>query len=132
MSDWLRDFYDHVDRGGLDAVADLVTEDLEFRIANSPVIRGRDAVISAERAFLTTIAGHTHTIVDVFHDGDTTFLEAVVTYTRLDGTTLDVPCATLLHRRGALVDSMRVYLDDCAVFSAQPNTPRTDAVAVES
>lgn len=126
MADWLREFYDHVDRGGLDAVAELVTDDLEFRIANSPAIRGREAVIEAERAFLTTIAAHTHEFVEVFNDGDTTVLEAVVTYTRLDGTALDVPCATVLRRRGDLVASIHVYLDDCAVFASPSRTPRSD------
>ena len=120
MSDWLRDYYDELDTGRLDSWTERNAEDIVFQMGNLPPIEGREQVLAAERHFLTTISSHSHRFVNVFVDGDTSVLEAVVTYHRLDGNQVDVPVTTILHRRDELVDSARVYLDIAPVYAEVP------------
>jgi ketosteroid isomerase-like protein len=115
---WLRDFYDQVDGGRLDEFEKYCAEDIAFQMGGSKPVHGLAEVTAAERSFLQTIRSHSHKFVNVFTDGDTSVLEAIVTYIRLDGTAVEVPCATILHRAGALIDSIRVYLDITPVYAA--------------
>ena len=120
MSNWLRDYYDELDSGRLDSWTERNAEDIVLQMGNLPPIEGREQVLEAERGFLTTISSHRHRFVNVFVDGDTSVLEAVVTYHRLDGNQVDVPVTTILHRRDELVDSARVYLDIAPVYAEIP------------
>jgi ketosteroid isomerase-like protein len=117
MADWLREFYDDVDNGRIDSLAERCTEDLSFQVGGMSPINGRAAVMEAERQFLTSITSHSHRFINVFNDEDTTVMEAVVTYIRVDGTAVDVPCTSILHRSDELVDSIRVYLDITPVYA---------------
>lgn len=117
MSNWIREFYDQVDASNVDAFADYCAENVVFRLGAFPTIRGLDDVMEAERQFLTTITSHSHRFVNIFTDNDTSVLEAVVTYIRLDGRSVDVPCTTILHRTAEKIDSIRVYLDITAVYA---------------
>ena len=104
MTSWLHGYYDDVDNGRIDELTARNTEDLVVQMGGMPPVHGRQAAMDGERQFLQTIRSHRHRFVNVFVDGDTTILEAVVTYTRLDGDEVDVPCTTILHRRGELVE----------------------------
>jgi ketosteroid isomerase-like protein len=120
MTSWLHGYYDDVDNGRIDELTARNTEDLVVQMGGMPPVHGRQAAMDGERQFLQTIRSHRHRFVNVFVDGDTTILEAVVTYTRLDGDEVDVPCTTILHRRGELVDSVRIYLDLAPVYAERP------------
>ena len=117
MSNWLREFYDQVDGSNVDAFTEYCAEDVSFQMGAFPPIQGLAEVMEAERQFLTTIDSHSHRFVNVFTDGDTSVLEAVVTYIRLDGASVEVPCTTILHRTEGKVDSIRVYLDISPVYA---------------
>jgi ketosteroid isomerase-like protein len=117
MTDWLRDFYDDIDNGRIDPLTKRCAENISFQMGSMTPIEGRTEVMEAERQFLTSIDSHSHRFVNVFNDADTTVLEAVVTYIRLDGNAVEVPCTSILHRSGGLVDSIRVYLDITPVYA---------------
>ncbi|WP_410604708.1 nuclear transport factor 2 family protein [Amycolatopsis sp. lyj-90] len=117
MSDWLRDFYREVDKGNIDSFPAYCAADVMFLRGGAPPVRGLVEVMEAQRAFLSTIRSLSHEFVNVFTDGDTSVLEATVTYTRLDGRAVEVPSVTILHRTGGLVDSIRVYLDIAPVYA---------------
>jgi ketosteroid isomerase-like protein len=117
MSDWLRAYYDDVDNMRLDDFAARHTEDVVVRFANNPPAHGIDQVRQNIGHFWTMIGGLKHHFVHVWNDGDTTILEADIDYTRTDGDVVTVPCTTVLHRRGELVDQVRIYLDLAPVFA---------------
>ena len=120
MADWLRDMYDTIDAKDLDGFIDALHDDVVVVFANNPPAVGKDQVRGAIGGFFGTIATMSHNFSNVFTDGDTTILEAVIAYGRLDGPVVDVPCVSILHRDGALVDGLRIYLDLTPVFAPLP------------
>ena len=49
--------------------------------------------------------------------GPATIVEADVTYTRLDGSTVTVPVVTIYRSRGGRIDDYRVFIDLAPVFA---------------
>ena len=95
----------------IDAVERLCTPDTTVRFANHPPAKGRDEMRAALEHVWSTIAGLHHNITEVTEQGDRAVVEAVVDYTRLDGTVVSIPTATALERRDGLIASQRVYID---------------------
>lgn len=48
---------------------------------------------------------------------DTAILEAIVTYVRLDDQRVELPCVSVVHRTGEMVDNVRVYMDLGPLFA---------------
>jgi 2-keto-4-pentenoate hydratase/2-oxohepta-3-ene-1,7-dioic acid hydratase in catechol pathway/ketosteroid isomerase-like protein len=120
---WLREYYADVDGMRMDAYLAHHTDDVVVRFANNPEAHGKEQVRAGIGHFWELIDGLRHEFVNVFEDGDTTIAEALIDYTRKDGQVVTIPCTTLLHRRGELVDSVRVYLDVAPIFApAQAET----------
>jgi ketosteroid isomerase-like protein len=117
MSDWLRDYYADVDNMDLDAYVAHHTDDAVVKFGNNPPAVGKEQIAEAIGGFFTTIGGMRHHFVAIHQSGDTTILEADIEYTRLDGTKVRVQSASFLHRRGELVDELRIYIDLAPVFS---------------
>lgn len=117
MDGWIRDYYADVDAMALEPWLARHTDDVVVTFGNNPPARGKGEVGQAIGGFWQTIGGLRHDIRSAHRDGDTVALEVDVTYERLDGASVVVPCASVLHRRGALVDSLNVYIDLAPVFS---------------
>ena len=60
-----------------------------------------------------------HTFLNVVEDGDLAALEAVVKYTRHDGSTVEVPVTTMIERRDGLVAAQRVYIEIAPLFASE-------------
>jgi len=114
---WLWDYYADVDAMRMDEYLAHHTDDVVVRFANNPEAHGKEQVRAGIGHFWELIDGLRHDFVNVFQDGDTTVAEALIDYTRKDGGVVTIPCTTLLHRRGGLVDSVRVYLDVAPIFA---------------
>lgn len=117
MGDWLEDFYADVDAKNLQGFLDRQTDDVVVTFGNNPAAVGKEQVGQAIGGFFGTIAAMKHRFVNRITEGDTTVLEADIAYTRLDGSVVNVPSATVLHRRDGLVDQLRIYIDLAPVFS---------------
>lgn len=117
MGDWLRDYYDDVDNMRMPEYINHHTDDVVVKFANNPPAVGKAEVEQSLGHFWEMIAGLKHNFVNVYTDGDTTVLEADIDYGRKDGGHVTVPCTTILHRQGELVDQVRIYLDLAPVFA---------------
>lgn len=117
MTTWWQDYYDDVDNQRLDALEARHTADVVVTMAGTPAIHGIDDAMAGQRQFLTLFKSLSHNFVNAWEVDDTAILEAIVTYVRHDGESVDVPCTTILHRTEGLVDSVRVYLDLAPVFA---------------
>ena len=108
---WYEEFYALVDRMDPDAVGSRCTDDTVFVLGNREPSVGRQALIDGLRGFWSTIAGMHHEFERVLEDGDTVALEALVSYTRVDGSSVSIPSTTWLRKEGDLVAEQRVYVD---------------------
>ena len=118
---WYEEFYAGLDSKDLSVVDRLCTPDTTFRMANHDIDEGIDAVRANTAHFFTMIGGMSHSFVKVTEQGDSAYLEAVVTYTRLNGSTLSVPVCTAIDRRDGLIAAQRVYVDLAPLFGAGPS-----------
>lgn len=94
-----------------------LSEDCRLRFGNAEAVKGRTAIEAAITAFLATIGGLSHDIVDQWDVGNATIIESEVTYTRLDDRPVTVPVVTIYRRCDELIDDYRIFLDLAPVFA---------------
>lgn len=117
---WYDEFYAGLDVKDITVVDRLCTPDTTFRMANHELLEGRDAVRAGTSHFFTMIDGMRHRFEKVVEDGDSAYLEAVVEYTRLDGSTVSIAVCTAIERRDGLIAAQRVYIDLAPLFGEGP------------
>jgi ketosteroid isomerase-like protein len=117
MADWVSEYYDDVDNMRLDEWVGRHTDDAVVTFANNPPARGKEEIAQNIGGFWSMIGGLQHNIVNRWDVDGTTILEVDVDYTRSDGAHVNVPCTSILHRKGDLVDELRVYIDIAPVFA---------------
>lgn len=113
-------FYQAVDTMDSDGLRPLLSADCRFRVANTPGIVGRDAVIEGNRAMTSMFAALAHDIVGVGSDGrNQVFVECWVTYTMRDGATHRLPFTTIFGHRSGLICDVKIFGDMSPLSSAQ-------------
>ena len=117
---WYEEFYGGLDAKDITVVDRLCTPDTTLRMANHDIDEGRDAVRAGAAHFFTMIGGMRHRFVKVVEQGDSAYLEAIVDYTRLDGSQVSIPVSTAIDRRDGLIAAQRVYLDLAPLFGNGP------------
>jgi ketosteroid isomerase-like protein len=108
---WYEEFYAAVDAMDAGAVTRQCTPDTTLRFANHPSAQGREQVRAALEQVWSTLGGLHHTITTVTEQGARAVVEAMVDYTRLDGSVVSIPAATAIERRDGLVAGQWVYVD---------------------
>ena len=112
------DMFRDIDRMDADAWAAYLAPDAVMRFGNADPVHGRDACRDALADFYDTIDGLRHEVVEQWEHGAATIVEAVVTYTLLDGSNVDVPVVTIYRTNGRdLISDYRVYIDLAPVFA---------------
>lgn len=101
-----------------DRFADHLAEDVSFRFGNADAVIGREAVRDTWAGFCAGIDGVSHSLVEEWQTPTATIVEAEVTYTRKNGSTVTLPVVTV-YRAGELIDDYRVFMDVAPLF--EPN-----------
>ena len=78
---------------------------------------GKAAFVDAVLAFLGSVGGVRHEILNVFTDRDAAIVELDVHYTRRDGNLVTLPCCNVFRLRDGLVAEYRSYIDATPVYS---------------
>ena len=107
-----------VDRLDADAFAAYYAEDAVLRFGNAEPVHGRDAIRQTYADFFATLDGLRHDMQHYHHTDDTHLAEALVTYTRQDGSLVTVPAMSVFHTRpDGLIDSYRIYVDLAPLYA---------------
>ena len=117
MSDWVSEYYDDVDNMRLEPWLARHTDDAVVTFGNNPSAVGKEQIRQAIGGFFSTIGGLKHSFVHTYVEGDTTFLELSIDYTRQDGGVVTVPAVSVLEREGDLVKALRIYIDVAPVYA---------------
>jgi ketosteroid isomerase-like protein len=110
------DLFADIDSMDPDAYARHLADDVSFRFGNSDVVVGRDAVRDTWAGFCEGIDGVSHDVVEQWEVGPTTIVEATVTYTRKDGSTISLPVVTIYRGDGELIEDYRIFMDVAPLF----------------
>ena len=84
-SDGARAIFAAFDAKDVSTLAAHMTDDVRMRLGNAETVEGKTAFVDAVNAFLASVGGFRHEIIDVWSDGDTLVTELEDHYTRLDG-----------------------------------------------
>jgi ketosteroid isomerase-like protein len=117
VSDQIHRVFASFDAKDVPALAEHVTHDVQLRLGNAEMIRGKAAFIDAVHAFLGSVAGVRHEILNVFTDQDAAIVEFDVHYTRHDGNLVTLPCCNVFRLRDGLISEYRSYIDATPVYA---------------
>jgi len=110
--------FEDIDSMEADRFARHLSDDVSFRFGNSDPVTGRDAVRDTWGGFCDAIAGVSHELVEQWNNGPATIVEAVVTYTRKDNSTISLPVVTIYRAQGELIEDYRIFMDVAPLFAS--------------
>src|SRR4051812_7963149 len=117
VSDQLRRIFATFDARDTSTLAEFMTDDVQLRLGNAEMIHGKAAFIDAVSAFLGSVAGVRHEILNVFTDGDAAIVEFDVHYTRHDNNVVTLPCCNVFRLRDGLIAAYHSYIDATPVYA---------------
>ena len=117
MTTSMKELFETIDRMDARGFAEAFTDDGRFRFGNAPTVTGRDGIEKTVADFFAGLQGLRHEILDVWDDGDSVISEVEVTYTRKDGSEVQLPAATIGRRRDDLLADYRIYMDVNPLFA---------------
>lgn len=115
--EWVREYFATVDKLNADNIIANFVEDGRFRFGNAEPVVGNAAIRDALLEFFSAIKAMHHENVGLWLGDNSAVFEAEVTYTRQDGTTVTLPCASILRFRGNLIYDFRMVMDATPVFA---------------
>ena len=116
-SDLARAIFAAFDSKDVSALAAFMTDDVRLRLGNAEMIEGGSGFVAAVTAFVGSVAGFRHEILNVWTDGDAVVTQLAVHYTRLDGREVTVPCCNVFRLRDGLVAEYLSYIDATPVYA---------------
>jgi ketosteroid isomerase-like protein len=119
----VRAIFEAFDAKDVSALAAFMTDDVRLRLGNVETVQGRSAFVEAVNAFVASVAGFRHDVIDVWSDGDTLIAELDVHYTRRDGREVSVPGCNVFRLRDGSVADYRTYMDVTPVYASAPTAP---------
>jgi uncharacterized protein (TIGR02246 family) len=115
---FINDLLAAIDRKDANAFAAFLTPDATFRFGNNPAVVGREAIEAAVGAFFKAIQSVSHDLQSQWSLPDAAICIGVVTYTRHDGSTLQVPFANVLKLGPGGIHDYLIFADNSALFAA--------------
>ena len=116
-SDHVRTMFATFDAKDVSELAAFVTDDVRLRLGNADPVQGKSAFVDAVTAFLASVRGFRHEVLNVWSHGDALIAEFDVHYVRLDGGEVTIPCCNVFRVRNGLVSEYRSYIDATPVYS---------------
>ena len=120
--EWSKGVYEAVDGTDETEFADAFAEDGRLKWANQDLIEGGKEIENFIGEFFQSIDTLDHTFIgiwsveDIEGADDILTLEAKVTYTRHDGSTMTVPATTIVERQGDEAQAARIYVDVSSLY----------------
>ncbi len=109
--------FEDIDSMVPEAFSNHLSDDVSFVFGNGEPVVGRENVRETWAGFCDSIAGVSHSLVEQWENGPATIAEAVVTYTRKDGSTISLPVVTIYRGAGELIDDYRIFMDVAPLFA---------------
>ena len=114
----LKGLFAAIDSQDIEAFAAFLAEDARFRFGSSPPVTGRRAIAEAVAGFYESIAGLSHDVHLFMVEGSTIVCEGHTTYTRHDGSTVQVPFANVFDMEGDKIRDYKIYADLAPLYAS--------------
>ncbi len=117
MTDWVTEFFRRADALDADGVAELLTDDVALNFGNWDTQSGRDAVRQTFADFYSSIAGMSHSFVNVWEVNGGAIVESKVTYSKSEDEHVEIPAMTFLSQAGDKISGIRIYIDMAPLYT---------------
>ena len=107
----LPDMFAAIDAMDTDRFATYLAPHCIFRFANQPAVHGIDAIHAYVQRFFASIGSIRHVIEDHWEMPNALLCHGRVSYTRRDGSVLEVPFANLLRTGPEGITEYRIFVD---------------------
>ena len=100
-----------VDRGDAEDFASWFADDARYRFGNGEATIGRSAVVAATQGAASSLPWVRHTVDQVAHVGDQLFCRFTISTADPAGTTITLPCVTVIWIANAEIVDYQVTMD---------------------
>jgi len=100
------------------AFFEMFSSDCEFRMGNSDVVRGREAIIAWVSDYLGSVAGIEHHVLEAWSEGDIAAARVEVTYTMANGESFTLPAVTRTRVKDNQATEYLIFMDPSPVVAA--------------
>lgn len=110
---WIYEYFEAADSLDLERLLSQHTDDVRLTFANYPTATGKEKFSESIGGLWSRIKGMSHSMTGAWSlDGDEVGIaEAIVTYTRKDGSLFTIKACTVLRRRDGKVADIRIHAD---------------------
>jgi len=115
-----RTFFTALDAGDVSRAASLPAPDVSLRFGNDLVIVGRVDVSAQLAELMSALTSLSHEVCTMWAHDDTVICEVKITYERLDGSFLALPCVDIFRMSNDLIADYRAYLNITPLFTPAP------------
>lgn len=115
--EWVEATYEAFDAKDVEAFVAQLTPGATVQFGNGAPVAGRVAIRDALREFCDALGTMSHAFTSQLRVDDTLLIEAMVTFTRKDGTTVVIPAATVCELTQGKADRMQTYIDVSPLFA---------------
>lgn len=110
-NEYVKALYQAVDNKDVDYLDTVLSEQVNFRIGNNATITDKATALAANAQFFSSIESMSHTIDNVWEQGQDIICNGTVDYVRLDGTPHTAYFSTVLTVTDQLIKDYFVYAD---------------------
>ena len=115
-TEWVENTFEALDAKDVDAFVGQLTPGATVRFGNGDPVVGRVAIREAFEQFFAAISDSSHAFTAQLRVDDTLIIQALVTYTRHDGTTFVLPSATICELTEGQAERVQFYADVSPLF----------------
>jgi ketosteroid isomerase-like protein len=112
--EWIRQMFAAGDANDVEGLLEYLTDDVVLVFGNGEPVTSKVRYGEMTREFRATVRSVRHELVGIWpaaNDDDVIVAQAVVTYMRLDGTSLGLPCCNVFRLRDGLIAEYRIFMD---------------------
>lgn len=114
----IRELFEAVDARDAERIAPFLADDVTFQFGSGEALVGKQSLLATSREFCASIADIHHEATDLWNpEPGIAVVVLRVTYRRLDGQTLTLPCCNIFRIRDGLVNDYRIFMDVTPVFA---------------
>ena len=116
---WIEEIGNTIDAKDSTKFASYIKEDGQFRFGSTAPVHSRKAIDDYVAYFFTMIKSSKHTLVNAWKEGDVVIWQGEVLYTRLDGSTVEIPFVNIFNMDGDMIKDYLIYIDNGPLFNPQ-------------
>lgn len=116
LSSFVTEVYKAIDQADAKKFASFITPGGTFRFANNPGVTGNADIEAYVDGFFRSLKGIAHSGLESWSAGDVIFVNGTVKYTRLNGTSLELPFSCTWKMEGSLIDQYLIFIDSSELY----------------